>query len=103
MDTSDLISPQRKEELVSFAQSLVRTKSLSGQEEKIIRLIEQKMLALGFDEVTVDSMGNILGRIGNGEKSILFDSHVDTVEVNDADKWDVPPFSGDIINGRLHG
>jgi putative selenium metabolism hydrolase len=48
-------------------------------------------------------MGNILGRIGNGEKSILFDSHVDTVEVNDADKWDVPPFSGEIVDGRLHG
>src|SRR5512143_1466276 len=48
-------------------------------------------------------MGNILGRIGNGQKSILFDSHVDTVDVKDEDKWDIPPFSGRIVDGRLHG
>ena len=61
------------------------------------------MKELGYDEVTVDSMGNVIGRIGEGEKSILFDSHVDTVEVNDEKEWDVPPFSGEIVNGQLHG
>jgi acetylornithine deacetylase/succinyl-diaminopimelate desuccinylase-like protein len=35
-------------------------------------------------------MGNVIGRIGEGEKSILFDSHVDTVEVNDEKEWEVP-------------
>ncbi len=103
MNSSDLLAPEIKKELVEFAQSLVRTKSLSGQEEAVIKLIEKKMIALGYDEVTIDSMGNILGRIGSGEKSILFDSHVDTVEVKDESKWDFPPFSGDIVDGRLHG
>ena len=90
MNSSDLLTPEIKKELVEFAQSLVRTKSLSGQEEAVIKLIEKKMIALGYDEVTIDSMGNILGRIGNGEKSILFDSHVDTVEVKDESKWVLP-------------
>ena len=103
MNSSDLLAPETKKELVEFTQSLVRTKSLSGQEEAVIKLIEKKMIALGYDEVTIDSMGNILGRIGSGEKSILFDSHVDTVEVKDESKWDFPPFSGDIVDGRLHG
>ncbi|MBL0347556.1 YgeY family selenium metabolism-linked hydrolase [Candidatus Villigracilis affinis] len=103
MNSSDLLTPEIKKELVEFAQSLVRTKSLSGQEEAVIKLIEKKMIDLGYDEVTIDSMGNILGRIGSGEKSILFDSHVDTVEVKDESKWDFPPFSGDIVDGRLHG
>jgi putative selenium metabolism hydrolase len=103
MNSSDLLAPEIKKELVEFTQSLVRTKSLSGQEEAVIKLIEKRMIALGYDEVTIDSMGNILGRIGNGEKSILFDSHVDTVEVKDESKWDFPPFSGDIVDGRLHG
>ncbi|MBK9601237.1 MAG: YgeY family selenium metabolism-linked hydrolase [Anaerolineales bacterium] len=103
MNSSDLLTPEIKKELVEFAQSLVRTKSLSGQEEAVIRLIEKRMIDLGYDEVIIDSMGNILGRIGSGEKSILFDSHVDTVEVKDESKWDFPPFSGDIVDGRLHG
>ena len=103
MSASDLVSPALKEEIIAFTQSLVRIKSYSGQEEEIIRFIEQKMKDLGYDEVTIDSMGNVLGKIGTGEKSILFDSHVDTVEVNDEKEWDHPPFSGEIVNGRLYG
>lgn len=103
MNKLDLIMPEITKELIEFTQSLVRIKSLSGQEGEIVRFIEKKMKALGYDEVIVDSMGNVVGRIGNGEKAILFDSHVDTVEVNDEEKWDVPPFSGDIVDGRLYG
>ncbi len=92
-----------QQELLAFAQDLVKIKSYSGQEGEIIRFIEQKMLALGYDEVIIDAMGNVVGRIGDGERRILFDSHVDTVEVNDADEWRIPPFSGAIVDGRLHG
>jgi putative selenium metabolism hydrolase len=92
-----------KKELIEFTQSLVRIKSVSGQEEEIVRFVAQKMNALGYDEVIIDSMGNLLGRIGDGPKAILFDSHLDTVAVNDEDKWDVPPFSGTIVDGRLYG
>ena len=90
-------------DLVSFTQDLIRIKSYSGQEEAIIRFIEQKMRDLGYDEVTIDSMGNVIGRIGEGGKSILFDSHVDTVEVNDEKEWEFPPFRAEIANGRLYG
>ena len=103
MNQSNLISQEEQAELIAFTQSLVRTKSLPGQEEQVIKLIERKMKALGYEEVIIDSMGNLLGRIGQGEKGILFDSHLDTVEVNDPEKWDFPPFSGDIVAGRMHG
>ena len=103
MSTSELITPEIQQELIAFTQSLIRIKSMSGQEEEIIRFIETKMKSLGYDEVIIDTMGNLLGRIGDGKKSILFDSHVDTVAVTDEDQWDVPPFSGDIRDGRLYG
>lgn len=103
MNSSDLLDTEMQRELIEFAQALIRTRSLSGQEEAAIRLVEEKMIALGFDEVTIDSMGNVLGRIGDGGKAILFDSHVDTVDVTDADQWRIPPFSGQVVAGRLHG
>jgi putative selenium metabolism hydrolase len=103
MNTLDLITPEIKQELIEFTQSLIRIKSMSGQEEAIIKFIEQKMQSLGYDEVVIDSMGNLLGRIGSGSTSILFDSHVDTVAVNDEAEWDIPPFSGEIVDGYLHG
>jgi len=90
-------------DLLAFAQALVRIKSYSGQEEQVARLIASKMEALKFDEVKIDCYGNVLGRVGNGEKVILFDSHTDTVEVTDEDQWDVPPFRGEIVDGYLWG
>lgn len=90
-------------DLLEFAQDLVRIKSYSGQEEQIARFITSKMEALGFDEVKIDRCGNVLGRIGDGKRVILFDSHIDTVNVIDEDQWDVPPFSGEIVDGYLCG
>ena len=103
MNTSNMLTHAWEADLISFTQKLIRIRSYSGQEQAIIRFIEQKMKDLGYDEVTVDSMGNVMGRIGEGERSILFDSHVDTVEVNDEKEWEFPPFGGEIANGRLYG
>ena len=103
MEISDILTDQLKREIIGFAQELVRIKSYSGQEEEIIRHVAAKMKHLGYDEVRIDSMGNLLGRIGDGPLSILFDSHVDTVTADDATEWDIPPFSGEITGGNLHG
>lgn len=93
----------QKDEILEFAQNLVRIKSYSSQEEEAIRMVQQKMIHLGYDEVKIDSLGNVIGRIGNGNKIIMFDSHVDTVEVNDGAYWEIAPFEGQIRDGRLHG
>lgn len=90
-------------DLLAFTQELVRIQSYSGQEREVARAIAAKMKALGYDEVKIDRWGNVLGRIGSGEKSLLFESHTDTVQVYDADRWQVPPFSGDIRDGILWG
>ncbi len=103
MDKIALMMQEIAQDLVAFTQELVRIKSISGQEGEIAKFIRKKMKALGYDEVIIDSMGNVLGRIGNSGKAIMFDSHMDTVEVNDEKKWVVPPFSGEIIAGRLYG
>ena len=91
------------DDLIAFTQELVQMKSYSGQEEEIIRRIASKMEELDYDEVTIDAMGNVLGRIGTGDQVIMFDSHVDTVEVKDETEWTVPPFSGEIVEGKLFG
>jgi len=90
-------------DLIALAQDLVRIKSYTGQEEEIIRFITKKMEALGYDEVRIDAMGNVLGRMGSKGKSLLFDSHIDTVNVTDEKAWDHPPFGADIVDGRLYG
>jgi putative selenium metabolism hydrolase len=103
MQRPNLFGPEIEAELLHFAQHLVSIKSISGEEEEIIAVIEKKMHDLGYDAVTVDSMGNVIGRVGEGNASILFDSHVDTVDVQDEGEWRFPPFSGKIVDGNLWG
>ena len=90
-------------DLIEFTRKLVQTKSYSGQEKDAIYLARDQMFALGFDEVLIDRMGNLLGRIGNGPKTILFDLHIDTVTVNDESTWIAPPFAAEIIDRKLYG
>lgn len=62
MNPSALITPAIKEEIALFAQNLVRIKSYSGQEAEAVKLIESQMKKVCYDEVTLDSMGKVLGR-----------------------------------------
>ena len=105
MNNPNLLSAAKEveNELIRFAQELVRIKSTSGKEGALAKHIEAEMVKLGFDEVFIDGIGNVVGRIGSGGKSIMFDSHMDTVDVLDEDKWTVSPFSGDIVDGKLYG
>lgn len=89
--------------LTDFAVQAVRTRSYSDEEGNFAALIRREMKALGYDEVFVDSVGNIVGRLGDGGKIIHFDGHMDTVEVKDAELWKVPPFEGRIVDGDLWG
>lgn len=90
-------------QLISFAQDLVRIESWTGQECNIAQRIKQEMEKLDYDEIVIDKVGNIIGVIGNGPVKLLFDSHIDHVAVNDADKWTHGPYSGDIEDGKLYG
>ena len=89
--------------LIDFYRQTIRTRSYSDEEGDMARLTEAKMKELGFDEVYIDSTGNVVGRVGNGPKVIHFDSHMDNVRVNDPEDWIVPPFSAEIVDGQVYG
>ena len=82
---------------------LVKIKSLSTQEEKVQKELMDQMLAAGFDEVKMDGLGNVIGRIGNGKKILAFDGHMDTVDMGNLKNWDFDPLSGEIKDGFVHG
>ncbi|MHA1630357.1 MAG: YgeY family selenium metabolism-linked hydrolase [Candidatus Heimdallarchaeota archaeon] len=96
-------SAQRKEELISLTQELIRIKSLTGQEEAIIQFLKEKMLEMGFEEVFIDEMGNLIGRIGSGKKILAIDAHVDTVAVGRQRLWKFNPLGGDVSQGKIYG
>jgi acetylornithine deacetylase/succinyl-diaminopimelate desuccinylase-like protein len=53
-------------EMVRFLRELIAIPSESSQEGRVIQHIKQEMLKVNFDDVQIDPMGNIIGRIGSG-------------------------------------
>lgn len=100
-----MMNTKRRDELVRLCQDMIRRPSLSGHEEPMVELIKDTMKAVGYDEITVDRYGNVVGRIRGARlgKSLLLEGHMDHVEVNSPEKWTRDPYGGDIDGGRLYG
>ncbi len=94
---------KNERKVVGFLRDLIAIKSLSSQEEEVIHRVKQEMERCNYDEVTIDSMGNILGRIGRGKHIIALDAHVDTVDVGNPSNWTVDPFKGAEKDGVIYG
>lgn len=92
-----------EKDTAEFLCDLIRTPSFSGKEKDVIELIKAKMLKEGFDEVTIDGLGNVIGRIGNGKKVIAFDAHIDTVYPGEKSLWNFDPFTPKIEDGKVWG
>ncbi len=94
----------RYEQLVyKFLRDLIAIPSTSCNEEKVVGRIVKEMKALGYDEVVVDPMGNVMGRMGSGAKVIAFDGHIDTVDVGELENWHVDPFEGSEDDTYIYG
>jgi putative selenium metabolism hydrolase len=82
---------------------LVKIRSLSTDEQAMAAELKRQMEEAGFDEVRIDGLGNVIGRIGTGKKILTFDGHIDTVDVGNIANWTDDPFSGEIRDGFVHG
>lgn len=82
---------------------LIQIKSISGNEKDVQLELKRQMEEAGFDEVRIDGLGNVIGRIGNGKRILAIDGHMDTVDVGNAANWTFDPFSGEIKDGFVYG
>lgn len=91
-----------KQHIVDYLCELVEIESITCREGDIIANVQKKMEALGYDEVIVDSIGNVIGRIGQGPKVLVFDAHLDVVDA-EGQEWKTPPFKAVVQNNRIYG
>ena len=92
-----------REYTIENLSKLVKIKSLSLGEAEVQKELKTQMEAAGMDEVRVDGLGNVIGRIGTGSRILAFDAHMDTVDVGNPANWDFDPFSGAVKDGYLLG
>ena len=93
-----------KADMARFLRDMISYPSESCEEKEVVMCIKAEMEKLGYDKVEVDGLGNVIGRMGNGEKIIAIDSPIDTVGIGNINNWEADPYKGyetdDIIYGR---
>lgn len=89
-----LTATKYENDMTKFLRDLVAIPGESCNEEKVINRIAEEMRKLGFNKVEIDPMGNVLGYMGNGEKLIAYDAHIDTVGIGELSNWTFDPYEG---------
>ena len=93
-----------KPAMVKFLRDMIAIPSESCEEEGVVKRIAQELKALGYDKVEFDKLGNVIGWIGEGDKIIAIDSHIDTVGIGNIENWEADPYQGyetdEVIYGR---
>lgn len=100
-----MFARQEEEQIIALCQDLVKQKSYSGKENLAVAHLQETFKKYSYDDIFVDKYGNIIGHI-KGKfpgKKILFDGHIDTVPVTDAEKWHYEPFGGATVEGKIYG
>ena len=89
--------------MVQFLRDLIALPSSSGCEGDVARRIREEMEKIGFSSVTIDDYGSVIGRMGESEPRILYDGHIDTVDVANPAAWAFDPFKGKLEAGSVWG
>ena len=93
-----------KPAMVKFLRDMIAIPSESCEEEGVVKRIAEELKSLGYDKVEFDKLGNVIGWMGEGDKIIAIDSHIDTVGIGNIENWEADPYQGyetdDIIYGR---
>lgn len=93
-------------ETTEFTQRLIQTPSMPQEEKKIAEVVADEMKHLHYDEVWIDEIGNVFGRVSGLDRdlgTLVLNSHLDHVDPGDLQLWPYPPFSGETHQGRIFG
>ncbi len=93
-----------KADMTRFLREMISYPSESCEEKEVVACIKREMEKLGYDEVEIDGLGNVIGWMGSGDKIIAIDSHIDTVGIGNINNWEADPYQGyedeEVIYGR---
>ncbi len=100
-----VLSGKRQTDLIRLCQELIRRPSLSGKEREVALFTAEIMRSVGYDDVTIDAYGNVIGRIffATPGKRLLFESQMDHVDPGIPTDWSYYPYGAFIKNGCIYG
>ena len=97
------LSEKYRDYTADLLSQMIRIPGFSRREEARCKRIVELCQQAGFDEVRIDGLGSVIGRVGHGPKKLAFDAHIDTVEIGDRAQWLKDPHCGEIADGLVYG
>jgi putative selenium metabolism hydrolase len=89
--------------MTRFLRDMIAIPSESAGERDVVARVAEEMRQVGFDEVKIDGLGNVLGRVGSGPVVVAIDGHLDTVGVGDPSTWKRDPYRGELKDNVIYG
>ncbi len=90
-------------DMTKFLRDMIAIPSESCEEKDVIYRIKEEMEKLGYDKVEIDKLGNVIGWMGEGDKIIAIDSHIDTVGIGNINNWTDDPYKGWENETQIYG
>ena len=90
---------------LELAQSLIRIKSISPNDEGCFEVIEPELNSLGFRVERIQELNSetLLAKFGDQGKVFCYLGHTDVVPSGPIEEWSSHPFEAKIVNGELIG
>ena len=90
---------------LDLAQSLIRIKSISPNDEGCFEVIEPELNSLGFQVERIKELNSetLLAKFGDQGKVFCYLGHTDVVPSGPIEEWSSHPFEAKIVNGELIG
>ncbi|MCK3655104.1 succinyl-diaminopimelate desuccinylase [Pasteurellaceae bacterium Macca] len=94
-----------QQDILTLAKALIQRPSISPQDCGCQQLIAERLQRVGFqlEWLPFGDTLNLWATHGEGDPCVAFAGHTDVVPVGDESQWQYPPFSGEVIEGMLHG
>ena len=73
-DAIKAAAESHRADMTRFLRAMISHPSESCEEGEVVACIKAEMESLGYDEVKVDGLGNVMGFMGEGDKIIAIDS-----------------------------
>ena len=104
-----IIDQIKEDEVIDFLRQLVRIPSVNppGDVRDAMKVCADKLTAEGFDVSFVteeESKPNMVAELKRGDgPTLLFNAHLDVVPTGQESAWSHPPFSADLVDGKVYG
>lgn len=97
-----------QEQKINILRDVIKIKSINNHEKEVALYYQSLLSKHGIESTIIEYEGNranLIAEINGGTpgKTLVFNGHMDVVDVSDPTKWTYPPFAAKVVEGKMYG